>query len=289
METGEKTSKGFGDGKKLYQKRALESLPLLVRQAKANQPIFYSDLAAEMEMPNPRNLNFVLGAVGGEMKNLAARLGKKIPPIQCLVINKHDGMPGNGIGWFIHDKKQFKNLPTLEKRRIMDAMLSDIFIFPDWDVVLGHYGLEPVEIVSGSALLKDSKEAVRRYGSGGEKEPHRELKEYIARNPQLFGLPVGLVGKMEYPFPSADCLDVLFQNGDEWVGVEVKGPTSDDLDLSRGLFQCVKYQALMEAEQKLLQRGINCRMVLAISRRLPPQLNERRAVLDICAIVISRP
>ena len=43
METGE-IAKSI-EGEKLYKERARKALPLLVRQALANQPIFYSDLA----------------------------------------------------------------------------------------------------------------------------------------------------------------------------------------------------------------------------------------------------
>lgn len=52
------------DGEKLYQERARLTLPYLVRQAKAGQTIYYSDLAEEIDIPNPRNLNYVLGAIG---------------------------------------------------------------------------------------------------------------------------------------------------------------------------------------------------------------------------------
>jgi hypothetical protein len=45
------------DGEKLYQERARLTLPYLVRQAKAGQTIYYSDLAKEINIPNPRNLN----------------------------------------------------------------------------------------------------------------------------------------------------------------------------------------------------------------------------------------
>lgn len=50
-------------GKKLYQIRAREALPVLTRQAHSAQTIFYSDLAAELKIPNPHNLNYVLGCI----------------------------------------------------------------------------------------------------------------------------------------------------------------------------------------------------------------------------------
>jgi hypothetical protein len=57
-------------GDKLYQHRARLALPLLVRQAEAGKPIIYSDLAEELGMPNPRNLNYPLGSIGSTIENL---------------------------------------------------------------------------------------------------------------------------------------------------------------------------------------------------------------------------
>ena len=60
-------AQGFRDGSKLFRKRAKQALPLLVAQAKAENTITYGLLAREMENPNPRNLNYVLGALGHEL------------------------------------------------------------------------------------------------------------------------------------------------------------------------------------------------------------------------------
>ncbi len=86
METGEKTFNADIHGEKLYQKRARKALPILVRQAKAEQPIYYSDLAEELNMPNPRNLNYVLGAVGNSLKKLEKKWKEEIPLINVIVI-----------------------------------------------------------------------------------------------------------------------------------------------------------------------------------------------------------
>lgn len=60
-------------GDKLYQERARATLPLLVRQAHAGSPIRYGELAAELGMPNPRNLNYVLGSIGKAMNGSLLR------------------------------------------------------------------------------------------------------------------------------------------------------------------------------------------------------------------------
>lgn len=72
METAQLSDTFWGD--KLYQQRAREALPLLVRQAVVGETIFYSQLASEMNMPNARNLNFVLGCIG----NTLIKLGKRM-------------------------------------------------------------------------------------------------------------------------------------------------------------------------------------------------------------------
>jgi hypothetical protein len=58
-------------GEKLYQKRARAALPILVRQATAQQKITYGDLAEELSIPNARNLNYVLGSVGITLLDLS--------------------------------------------------------------------------------------------------------------------------------------------------------------------------------------------------------------------------
>jgi hypothetical protein len=75
---------------KLYQQRAYEALPLLIRKAMAGRTIYYGDLAAEMGMPNARNLNFVLGSVATSLVHLSDEWKESIPPLQAIVVNQVD-------------------------------------------------------------------------------------------------------------------------------------------------------------------------------------------------------
>jgi len=54
------TSSDLISGEKLFLQRASTELPYLVRQARAGKPIYYSDLASEIGISNPRNLNYAL-------------------------------------------------------------------------------------------------------------------------------------------------------------------------------------------------------------------------------------
>jgi len=56
------------------------------------------------------------------------------------------------------------------------------------------------------------------------------------------------VAKTEYDLLSGDRLDVYFEcKKKKHVAVEVKPSTSPEGDVLRGIFQCVKYQAVMNA------------------------------------------
>jgi hypothetical protein len=265
-------------GDKPYMRRARQALPILVRQARAGEKIAYSDLAEELRMPNPRNLNYVLGYIGRAIQKLAKTWKTKIPPIQCVAVNKSTGIPGEGIGWFISDLEDFKKRSREERRQIVEIELVKVFNYARWDEVLSAFGLKPVEVQSVIATLKSK---AKKNGGVGEREDHRRLKEYVAGNPEVLGLSGFEKGETEFPFPSADRIDVMFKQGKQWVGVEIKGPSSDDGDLVRGLFQCVKYIALLEANIKSDLKKDHARVLMVSARRLPGPLKELKSILGV--------
>lgn len=273
---------GFGDESKKFQKRAREALPLLVAQAKARNTITYGQLALEMGMPNPRNLNMVLGALGTELKNLSQKWGKEIPPLNCIVINKHDRTPHQGIGFYM-SPEEFHNLSASRQQEILLELNRNIWDYPRWDDVLSHFKLEPVVPAKSKSLLAIAKSVKEvKYGKGGgETEDHRRLKEYVKENPQLLGISRSLNGKIEHMFLSNDEIDVLFKCPLTWVGVEVKGVRSDSPDIMRGIFQCIKYKALMEATQRYEQVDVDSRVVLVLGGALPPDFRSVVGILNI--------
>lgn len=264
-------------GDKLYQQRARAALPILVRQAFAHSPIYYSDLAIEVGMPNPRNLNYVLGSIGQTLVDLSNEWGEEIPPIQCLVINKNTGLPGEGVGWFITtEKEHFRRLPRKQQRSLVDAELHNIYSYQKWFEVLEVLSLQP-----NTDNFNQFLSGARKYQGGGESQEHLDLKMYIKDHPELFSLPKKIVGETEYPIPSGDLVDVLFINGNHWTGVEVKSEISDAHDITRGLFQCIKYQVVIEAYQAVQKIPQNTRTILVLGKSLPRELIPIKNILGI--------
>jgi len=264
-------------GDKLYQKRARQALPLLVRQALAGEPIFYSDLASELGMPNARNLNYPLGSIGRTMERLSKSWKEKVPPIQCLVINRHTFLPGEGIGWFLIKEEDFSSLSQSKKREIVKAELSRIFSYPRWNDVLQALSL-PLPKTTPNTVINSA----TNWQGGPESEDHKRLKNYVARNPYLLGLPSDNEhGVTEQRLPSGDALDVSFSGRMSWCAAEVKSAKSGTADVARGIFQCVKYIAVMEATQVANGHPKAARAVLVLEGSLPSELVALKNMLGI--------
>jgi hypothetical protein len=90
---------------------------------------------------------------------------------------------------------------------------------------------------------------VKRRG-GGEGMAHLHLKKYVASNPHALGLHTSTFGIKEYLYVSGDECDVVFDlpDGNSAV-VEVKDGRGAKGELVKGIYQAVKYRALMVAEK----------------------------------------
>ena len=262
---------------KPYLQRARKILPYLVRQAKAGETIFYSDLAQETGISNPRTLNYPLGAIGNALKELSKTTKQSIPQIQCLVINKNTELPGEGIGSFINES-DYEKLTKSQKQQIVNRVLANIYTFQRWDWVLQQFQLKP--------LLMDIRPIVEKNkkikGGGGESKFHLEFKNFIANNPAAIGLSDKIgIGKTEYELISMDTIDVVFTHKNTIIGVEVKSRISNFNDIFRGIFQCVKYKYLIEAQQKIENKPPNSRVILAIEGQFPAELIAIKNILGI--------
>lgn len=273
-ETAEVSSGFHGD--KLYQQRARAVLPILVRQAWSGQPVRYESLAQEVGMPNPRNLNYPLGSIGNGLEELGAEWDNEIPHIQALVVNKATGLPGPGFDGFLKDRGHEWETSS-ERRAIIREYWTRIFEYPYWNDVLEELKLEPVPDIASTAI-----EAARGAGGGGEGEDHRRLKQFLSKNPHLVGFDQAKgVGEVEYRLPSGDSIDVVFDHSNRLHAVEVKPASAPIGDVTRGLFQCVKYRAVMEAQARYQRDDRPSSVCLALGGSLPNILVSLRNSLNV--------
>jgi len=261
-------------GHRLYQQRAEKALPLLVRQAMLQKEITYTDLARLMNMPNARNLNYVLGSIGNTLTELSRKWPKNIPPIQAITVNAKTRLPGKGGQWFVGGNK-LQTKTTREKRRVIEQAFDEIFAYQYWPLVLKELGLKMATEVPASRI----KGASNSGKGGGESDNHKKMKLYISQNPGRIGLKGVWSATIEYPLASGDRVDVVFEKGSQLVAVELKSQISSDADVCRGLFQCLKYQVVLEAQCGLKSETKRVRSLLALEGKLDAEnLNVKTAL-----------
>jgi len=195
-------------------------------------------------------------------------------------------LPGSGFEGFLADRlKGYQSLSPAGKRAYLDGYWHDIFAYPRWNEVLNACGLVPAT-TDAAELVEKAKTG--RSGGGGEGPEHLALKEFVRDNPRIVGLPSGFPrGFVEAPLPSGDKLDVLFHARNRMLAVEVKSRISNVVDLTRGLFQCVKYRAVMEAERAFKSDSYRIDAVLVVGRSFPDGLKPLQNSLGVEVVEVT--
>lgn len=264
-------------GDRQDEQRARVILPILVRQAQARQAISYNELGREIGI-HRRAFSYPLGTVAEALRILSEQWTEPVPALTSMVVAEETGRPGEGFGWAVAGMDGYKLMPPWKQMVLANQAREECFHYDKWPAVLAALSLSPVKPAVSPVLVL----AAAARGGGGEGDAHRRLKEYIAANPSQIGLPRSTaVGTVEYLLPSADAIDVLFVRKRERVAVEVKAANAGTADILRGLFQCVKYEALLQAELAVQSVRASGRAVLVLESGLPSELVPARNTLGI--------
>jgi len=272
---------------------ARKAMPVLVSLAERHRTTTYKDLAGRLLNERyAQPLKDALGTLGRALvalsKKGSGRIGT-IPPIQLLVCSRGTGRPGNaGLGFLGFTPAQTSGMSKQQLDSLVLAAHQRIFSFGRWQEVLNALGLKPLalKLPAADSLLPMIEEIERR--SAGEGEDHRRLKLFLAQNPKRIGVPCKDAGDTEHLLLSGDRVDISFRSRRAWVAVEVRGKGSPEPDLMRGIFQCVKYRAVLAAQirYEALEGGEYAgqrisRVLLACAAALPEQLRKLAESLDV--------
>lgn len=220
-------------------------LPVLIHWAKSGQNKHtYSGLTHAIGKSKFSGIGHALYAIQEVLNALSERAGhKEIPTLNSLCKNAKTMLPSEGFE-FVSPK--YNQLDEKGKRIFVEGLDSKAHIFPHWDWVLDQLGLKET-LPFTDKQIEEIRTPDLNY-DGGEGDEHKALKEYICQNPNCLGFTDVVIAEMEHLLPSGDRLDVFFELSNRTqVGIEVKPGTSSDQDIIRGIFQCVKYSAVMNA------------------------------------------
>lgn len=254
-------------------------LPILIRRAKEGRPITYSELAGEIKQeygvaPDPGRMTWwgwLVGTVGMMVRDWGKGQGLVIPPINVIVINKVTKAPGTGAD---HVAAYFKvDGIDMKKSRTayMNAATEAVYDYgkKNWDRLAAAAGADILPLRHGKV---DDAEPIplpripTKFGA--ESREHMALKLWAALHPAVFR-EYGKFspGKNEKVLSSGDRLDAYFFNGKDRLAVEVKASNANDDELMRGVYQCIKYRAVMRAENEARRLAPTVSAVLVSTRK----------------------
>ena len=255
-------------------------IPILIRWAKQGQTTnTYDDLIKELGYQRFSGIGLQLEYVDNVFKRFEELSGEKIPTLNALVKSKSTMLPSRGFSYVY---KSYPNMAEEEKMHLVMLLNNDAFNYPYWDWVLATLGLTPsVDISVNEKLIRSGK----FYGTGGEGENHKKLKKYIFDHPEMLGITDIQKKEMEYNLLSGDRLDVFFKlNDGSQIAVEIKPFTSPDADVTRGLFQCVKYKTILDAEDKVYGNKASNSAILVIGKELS---SENKKIQEILGLTVK--
>lgn len=271
----------------LSEKGAPIVLAIIIQQIRGGEEPFltYGTLARTLEKQLGIRIIFSvhIGHVAGQMIDDILKVQADAPLINGLIADKN-GIPGDGFAGY-HDKhirkkgqKTWLKLARSEQLDVIAKIRTSVRQFPDWDSLYQR--------VYGSTLEKNSihkayteKDGLRSGRGAGESDEHKALKEWAKENPNKLGISTGLIGETEVDLPSGDRIDVLFSGETEFVVVEVKSCRSSPPDLERGIYQCIKYRATIEAREYPIV--VKVRTILLTERKLTANLAQRARALKV--------
>ena len=255
-------------------------IPILVGWAKyglTNKT--YGDLIHALGYTRYSGIGDQLGNVETVMRELRKMTGEEVPTLNALVKTPKEGIPSDGFD-FVYPN--YNGLTLSEKLVFVAGINEKALNYQKWDWVLDQLGLQPSKIITEQEL-----EAISVHVGGGEGKEHKAIKEFVYNNPESLGINGVIRNETEYPLPSGDRLDVYFETSDCRYAIEVKPSTSSDDDIIRGIFQCVKYKAVLEAMRKVDCDRYSISTLLVVAGTMSDRNKQLAEALEIKCVNIK--
>ena len=127
------------------------------------------------------------------------------------------------------------------------------------------------------------------FGGRGEGVNHRTLKEFVCRFAEKVCDAKLDDCSVEYPLLSGDKVDVTASNTKKVWHMEIKSCTSEDPDLVRGLYQCIKYGAVGNAMESARNSNRIVESLLVVESKLSERVRRLADKLDVCVYRLPAP
>ena len=249
----------------------------LIHAAKRRTWMTYGEAKRRLETEAGFDTIFssMMGIPAGKLMDQILAVKSDCPPLNILLVRQEDLMPGTGAGPFMADYRgderlrtpEFRETNTDEWRWAFEELATDVYAFTGWDEAYQRAFRErlPTPVLPRGQKKDNSS---RRKGEGPK---HKALRLWVRDNPGILRRDyAAFETQSEFLLDSADRVDVVYRGPNSTVAIEVKSSDSDDADLRRAVFQCIKYRAVMEAMD--IRSNPKIIAILITQTRLPGEL-----------------
>ena len=252
----------------------------LIGAAGRDTTIPYSDAASRLE----KECGFAsifpvlrMGKTAAALQYAIHAREPSAPLLNVLLVGKGTGLPGSGAQDFLVARFPEESRLGEEGADTVHPEVWARFARLAIEEAHGYAGWAALyEQLFGRPYVPDPFYAPRRRtggGGGGEGPYHKALRERAWKHPERIDECLRDVdSKTEVDLLSGDRVDVVYRTTSEVIAIEVKSRVSDFDDLERGVFQCVKYRAVLEAQEQEEESGRQVRAWLVTETSLPPRL-----------------
>jgi len=234
-------------------------IPILIGWSRKG-PKTYDELIKRLGFKRFSGIGYQLGYVGDVFNKLSELTGEHYPILNALCVKKSTGLPSDGLDYVC---SEYSRMTDADKKIFVMGLNKEAHDYEDWDKVLSLLGLKPVVIEQKDAEI--SIQEGKCCGYGGEGAAHKKMKDFILEHPESVGITSKVKGQQEYILLSGDRIDVYFESEEKYrIAVEVKPKSSPEADILRGIFQCVKYKAVLDAENDVYGKHKGNKTILVL-------------------------
>ncbi len=231
-----------------------------------------------------------IGRVAGVAMNRILEQARRAPMLNVLLVQAATRLPGSGAAGYLAIRNPGKRWLRGKDahrhggwRSVVEEEARLVYGYPRWDEVYEQVYGHPLPDAAAEPTGNE-KDGTR--GTGGEGPNHRALKLKVWKNPGLVRKGLSAEGaKKELELLSGDRVDVVAYAPARTVAMEVKSRDSDWADLQRGVYQCVKYRAVLEAQD--IRRKPVVESWLVTEKPLPSDLRSLARLLDVKTKVLE--
>lgn len=228
----------------------------------------YGELGAKLEAQDGFSKIFTtrVGFIAGSLMDKIKLVDPNAPLINVLVVNQKERVPSEGAGSFMAERFQESRLKSFDAKsrypalwtRCFERAAGEVYQYSagEWSALYQRTFGETLSLGTIEKLReqrlegteKDGDPVSRGYGSRGEGPEHEALRLWVKENPGSLDRNLAkATTETEVWLESGDRVDVIYKLVDRIIVIEVKSRISSDVDLSRGVFQCIKYRAVRAA------------------------------------------